>query len=360
VLGFCSLFDPGFASRFLLGRPFIIGCAVLSFMLLTWRNYTGYRPPVARMAGLAAIIALMAWLAPTSAYLFAIPLLGFALAREWTVLIRWTICISIGSVIGYAMTGYPVQLFRNVAYTVLSGPDQDIFSRMLVTEFQPAGGDLIIFLGVVIVLVWRSLRKKRNREALDNPLFLNAACGVFLGLLVARFWIDWGRIAALIWLAKELDVVLEEYLSFNGLKRLAFCAATAVCFFIAVTADVRSRWTYMVPRNPLIYEKATPEEKAWFPDSGGIIYNDKMELFYQTFFENPYAPWRYVLGFEPVLMRTDDLRIYRMIQRTGGNIAAYQLWINKMRPSDRMVLVIDGNQKPVIPVLEWHLMNVNK
>jgi len=360
VLGFCSLFDPGFSSRFLLGRPFIIGCAVLSFMLLTWRNYTGYRPPLSRMAGLAAIIALMTWLAPTSAYLFAIPLLGFALAREWTVLIRWTTCIAVGSLVGYMLTGYPVQLFRNVAYTVLSGPDPNIFSRMLVTEFQPAGGDMIIFLGVIIVLVWRSLRKKRNREAIDNPLMLNAVCGVFLGVLVARFWVDWGRIAACIWLVKELDEVLEEYLSFNGIKRFAFCVITAVCFFIVMTADVRSRWTYMVPRYPLIYEKATPEEKTWFPDSGGIFYNDRMDFFYQTFFENPYAPWRYVLGFEPVLMRTDDLRIYRAIQRTNGSIAAYQSWIDKMRPSDRMVLVLEGNQKPFVPNLEWRLMNVNK
>jgi hypothetical protein len=359
VMGFCTLFDPVFSNRFLLGRPFIIGCAVLCYLLLTWRNFTGPRVPLTAMVVLTAVIAVTAWLAPTAAYLFGIPLLGFALARQWTVLIRLTICIAAGSMAGYALTGYPMLLLKNVSYMLFSGPDQTIFPRMLVTEFQPAGGDLVVMISVVIALVWRFLRKKWTREIITDPLFFNAVCGAFLGLLVCRFWADWGRIAAVLWLAREVDEVLAERFSFNALKRLGFCAVTALCFFITISANVRDRWTYMVPRYPLIYEKAADEEKKWFPDSGGIFYNDKMNVFYQTFFENPRAPWRYVLGFEPILMENDDLRIYRAIQRSGGSISSYQAWVDKMTPADRMLLVMEGNQKPVISTLEWRCLNLN-
>jgi hypothetical protein len=51
-----------------------------------------------------------------------------------------------------------------------------------------------------------------------------------------------------------------------------------------------------------------PELEGWMPDNGGIFYSVDMTLFYQTFFKNPNADWRYILGFEPTLMTDEDFQ----------------------------------------------------
>ena len=359
VFGFFTLFDPVEPLRFFVGRPFIVGCAMLNLLLLTWRNFAGPKTRFGWMAVLVAVIALMDWLAPTAAYLLGIPLLGFALAREWRVLIRLTLCIAAGSCIGYAFTGYPVQLIKNVVFMLFTGPDQHLLSRMLVTEFRPSAGNFVVMFSFIALIVWRVLRKKWDRRVIDNPLFFNAVCGMFLGVLIARFWLDWGLIAAMLWIATEIDELLVEYFALNDVRRFVLCGAVAAVFFVILTADIGSRWTFMAPRYECIYEKAKPEEKQWFPDSGGIIYNDHMEAFYDLFFDNPKAPWRYVLGFEPVLMIPEDLKVYRAIQYLGNQVDAYQPWIDKMRPCDRMMILTEGKQQPDIGRLEWHYINRN-
>jgi hypothetical protein len=359
VFGFLILFDPAGVLRFFLGRPFIIGCATLSFLLLTWRNFAGPTTRYGWMFLLIAVMACMAWLAPTAAYLFGIPLLGFALAREWRALVRLALCIAAGSCIGYALTGYPVQLVKNVSFMLFAGPDQHLLSRMLVTEFQPSAGNFLVLFSFIVLIVWRVLRKKWDRRVIDNPLFFNAVCGMFLGILIVRFWLDWGAIAAMLWLATEVDELLVEYFAFNEVRRFVLCGAVAVGFFVVLTADVGSRWTFMSPRFACSYEKAKPADKQWFPDSGGIIYNDNMEAFYQLFFDNPTAPWRYVVGFEPELMLPEDLTVYRSLQRMGNTVDRYTPWIDKMRPGDRMLLLTDGKVQPQIERLEWYYINRN-
>ncbi len=75
-----------------------------------------------------------------------------------------------------------------------------------------------------------------------------------------------------------------------------------------------------------------------------------MEFFYNTFYKNPTAPWRYIVGFEPALMLPEDLKVYRAIQRANKSPDAYEPWILKMRTEDR--LEIDSPDKPNLP-LEW-------
>ena len=50
-------------------------------------------------------------------------------------------------------------------------------------------------------------------------------------------------------------------------------------------------WTYLTQDNP--------DLNGWLPDQGGIFYTADMTLFFQTFFKNPQANWRYSVGFEP-------------------------------------------------------------
>jgi hypothetical protein len=73
------------------------------------------------------------------------------------------------------------------------------------------------------------------------------------------------------------------------------------------------------------------------------------------FFKTPTADWRYVLGFEPGLMRPDDLEVLRKIQwNHGAAFAAYEPWVKKMRPADRMIIRASGGNPPDISELEWH------
>ena len=236
-------------------------------------------------------------------------------------------------------------------------PDQNLLSRMLVSEFLPQHGNFYVALIIAAIISIRIYRKQWSRAVIDNPVFWNIISGLLLGFLVGRFWSDWGLVAAFVWIAWELNRVSEEILPFNSRKRFITVTLLSACFFIIITSDIRSRWSFGIPRYPLQYDKATAEEKAWFPDSGGIMYNDNMLLFYQTFFYNPHAPWKYVLGFEPVLMRPDDLAIYRNIQRSNNAADSYNPWIKKMTAKDRMVFCT--NKTPAIDALEWKCINRN-
>ena len=60
-----------------------------------------------------------------------------------------------------------------------------------------------------------------------------------------------------------------------------------------------------------------PGLAAWMPEPGGIVYSPSLDVFFRTFYANPRADWRYLLGFEPGIMPREDRRILREIQRSG-------------------------------------------
>ena len=96
-----------------------------------------------------------------------------------------------------------------------------------------------------------------------------------------------------------------------------------------------------------------PELRGGLPGDGGIVYNTSMAIFYQTFFRNPHAPWRYLLGFEAAFMPPEDLKIFRSIQWNNGAAEMYQPWVDKMRPEDRLWLSLGIGAKPPVEGLEW-------
>jgi hypothetical protein len=356
AVGVIAVFDPFFITRYFLGRPFIIGCGVCAGIFFSWSKFadrqTRYRP----LLVLTAVMAAVTWLLPTSAVLFGIPLLGFALAREWRVLVRLGLCIAAGSVAGYVLTGYPLRLAENVAFTLFYAPLQNIPARILVTEFWPVSGNMTVFIILAVLLLMRAARKRWRRQCIDNPLFINAVCGLLLGFVARRFWSDWGVVAAIAWIALEVEEILSEKLAFDSLRRFAFAAAISICLFLIVTSDVQNRWTNTAAFRPVSYDRASPEEKAWFPDSGGVVYNDEMGIFYRTFVNNADRPWRYILGFEPVLMPPEDLAVYRAIRYSNRSFDSYLPWVEKMRPCDRLFLTSFG-AVPRIPGLEWYCMD---
>ena len=122
--------------------------------------------------------------------------------------------------------------------------------------------------------------------------------------------------------------------------------------FLGFTCDRDSRWTGNLTAEYLTTEN--PELAGWLPEPGGIIYNSDMDVFYSTFYKNPTAPWRYVLGFEPGLMLPEDLEVFRKAQWNYGDARAYEPWVKKMRPEDRLFIHAKHGGAPNCPGLEWN------
>lgn len=192
---------------------------------------------------------------------------------------------------------------------------------------------------------------------IDNPIFISAALGWMLGFLVKRFWLDWGIPAILVWITCEIQNSFKKYINAYLFYRLFLAFFVAMVFYLAVTSDIDGRWTYRLTTEYL--SLANKGQAPWLPEAGGIIYSNDMGVFYDTFFKNPKAPWRYILGFEPTLMPPEDITILRNIQWNYGAYKSFEPWVKKMRPQDRLILRRPSSEEPKIKELEWHYVATN-
>jgi hypothetical protein len=214
-----------------------------------------------------------------------------------------------------------------------------------------------VVLAVAVTILWRSRSPDWSSRDLVNPIFMMGVLGWVLGLKVIRFWTDWGMPAILLWLALEFQTELEKCVGYKSVKRLFLAAGIGLAFYLAVVADRGSRWTWNLNKQYLTQDK--PELAGWLPGKDGIVYSADMTVFYDTFFKNPTAPWRYVLGYEPALMEADDLQVYHKVQWNYGDVRAYEPWVKKMRAQDRLIiprswLIAPG--VPNIPELQWNFV----
>jgi hypothetical protein len=164
-----------------------------------------------------------------------------------------------------------------------------------------------------------------------------------------RFWADWGLPAALVWLALQFDDWMVEKWPAEAGRRLLLCGLLASALFLDSTSDIKSRFTLNLRESFL--DGSNPALQGWLPEGDGIFYSADMSFFYDTFYHNPQANWRYILGFEPALMPEEDLKILRAMQWNRWDWPAWQPWIKKMRPQDRVEIPNAG--PPPIPELEW-------
>ena len=123
----------------------------------------------------------------------------------------------------------------------------------------------------------------------------------------------------------------------------------ALPLFLHSTNDLDRR--YSASLNDVFLDGTQPALKGWMPEPSGVFYTANMDFFYNTFYKNPQADWRYVLGMEPALMTDADLRIFRRIQLSQYAVSAYEPWVEKMRPPDRIEVACAS--KPNLPQLEW-------
>jgi hypothetical protein len=169
------------------------------------------------------------------------------------------------------------------------------------------------------------------------------------GFKADRWWADWGIPAVLVWLAMQFEEILPAIATeFSG-QRILLGALVALPLYLHTTSDLDRRYSHTLDYPVL--DASDPALKGWMPEPGGIFYNTQMDFFYNTFYQNPRADWRYMLGFEPALMPDDDLHTFREIQRHPGNGQFYGPWIAKLKPADR--LVIYSSYEPPLPQLEW-------
>ena len=254
--------------------------------------------------------------------------------------------------LGSSLTGHPIESIRQALELAFHALDMHRTQITLVSELKPSGGEIfpILLLGGVIVL--RRLAKLNAPPLVRHPAFWLVGLGWVLGCETYRFWEDWGLPALAVLMAGDLQLFFESRFAADSFQRLALAGGLAATMYAMTTNDFNSRWT-----NHLAWRYLTPNESeiaGWLPDKGGIFYNVDQSLFYQTFFKNPKADWRYMLGFESTLMPDADFQVYQNYMWNFGDVKTLKPWVDKMRPQDRLVLRGGSASVPAIPQLEWN------
>jgi len=348
-----AIFNPACTTRFARGRPYILTDAVVITILFLWLRQTEDRPRRAALIFTPLLVAASAWV-HGSWYLLCLPGAAILFAGFWRSAIQYCVCWLVGSFLGCALTGHPWEfLFQSVRH-MFGVFGNIVVVQQLEPEMFPSDGESAAVLAVVALVLCRKIFLGWNPQVLMNPVFMMMVLGWLLGLKIRRFWWDFGTPAFIVWVALELQEHFENHLSFDSSRRLLVTIGIAAGVFLGFTSDRESRWTANLTTEYVTPE--TPGIEGWLPGAGGIFYNSDMDTFFETFFKNPTADWRYILGFESGLMRQDNLETLRKIQWNRGTaFAAYEPWVKQMRPVDRMIIrASGGGGPPDVPELEWH------
>ena len=339
---------PALMVRLAQVRPLLISEGVLIALLFAWSK-PDQKGPSSLKLGLTCIgVTLSVWL-HGSWYLWVLPLAAFFLARQWRSCFWLTLCWLAGTVCGALLTGHPIAYLVEAVRMAVDVFREHLPYWMLVGEFQPSEGELSSLMLLAVVFLWRRQQNESESKLLDTPAFWLVVICWILGLRADRCWVDWGIPAMLVWLTVQFEEGMTKYWEGKSLKRVVACGLIAMPLFFHSTNDLDRRYTHNLDKAYL--DGSNPSLRGWMPESNGIFYSAQMGFYYDTFYKNPTADWRYILGFEPALMPKDDLKIYRGIQMNRNDVKAYEPWADKMQPADR--LAISSYAKPDLPQLEW-------
>jgi len=338
-------------SRFLLGRPFVLSEAAMAIILLVWQRHGSSPPEWWTVAWMTPLISVAVFLHGVW-YLWALPIAAFFLAAQFRWCFLLVVSWILGTFLGSACTGHPIESIAQALQLALRAVGMHQTQLTMVSELKPSGGEIftILLLGGLVAL--RQLAKLNAPPLVRHPAFWMVALGWVLGCETSRFWEDWGAPALVVLIASDLQLLFQSRIAADSLKRLALAGCIAITTYAVMTNDVNGRWTghltwrFLTADNPAI--------KGWLPDKGGIFYTVDQTLFYQTFFKNPDADWRYILGFESTFMPDEDFKVYQSVLWNFGDAKAYKPWVDKMRPQDRLVIPGGSANAPPIPQLEWN------
>jgi len=297
------------------------------------------------------LVAASAWI-HGSWYMLVMPGLAILFAGWWREALAYGVCWIGGSILGCALTGHPIGFLVQSVRHMFGVFGDFVVNRQLEPELHPSNGAVEAVLGVAVLLLWRAVSTSWNSRVVANPIFAMMAIGWVLGLKMQRFWWDYGTPAFIIWVAMEFQEHLEGKLEFDSAKRLLLTLGIAAAVYLGFTSDRDSRWTENLTTDFLTQDN--PKLAGWLPEPGGIIYNSDMDVFFDTFYNNPKADWKYILGFESGWMRPEDLEVLRKFQWDFGDARALEPWVKKMRPQDRMIIHAPGSSPPNLPELQWN------
>jgi hypothetical protein len=336
--------------RFLIGRPFTLTIAGLMAILFAWQAHGASPPKWWTAVWMAALITACTFVHGVW-YLWALPVAAFFLAGQfrwgWMLVVGWTA----GTFLGASLTGHPFASPYQAVVMASRAFGLHSTQRTLVTEFQPSSGEVLALIIMGGLLILRQLAGLKARPLTSNPAFWLAALTWVLSFKSWRFTEDWGWPALMVLITCDLQLLLQARLPADSFKRLVLAGGLAVMTFLAITNDRGSRWTNNLTQEYLTQDN--PDLTGWLPEKGGILYSADMTVFYQTFFKNPNADWRYILGYEPGFMPDEDFKVYHSIMWNSGDAKAYEPWVKKMRPEDRLVIRGGRGSPPNIPQLEW-------
>ena len=336
--------------RFLTGRPFILTIAGLLTILFAWQAHGSAPPKWWTVLWLAPLIALCTFIHGVW-YLWMLPVAAFFLAGQF----RWGLTLIAGWVagvfLGASLTGHPFESIYQALVMACRAFGMHTTQRTLVTEFQSSSGDVLALILLGGLLILRQLAGLKTRPLTSNPVFWLAGLAWVLSFKAVRFTEDWGWPALMVLVTCDMQLLLQARFAADSFKRLALTCGLAAITFLVITNDHNSRWTYNLTQQYLTPDN--PDLNGWLPEKGGILYSGDMTVFYQTFFKNPNADWRYILGFEPALMPDEDFQVYHKIMWNFGDAKAYEPWLKKMRPQDRLVIRGGRSSLPSSSQLEW-------
>ncbi len=344
---------PELMTRWTQARPYLVTEGVLIAVLFSWgpeeRGGRSWKKLVLTAAG----IGLAVWM-HGSWYLWALLIGAFFLAQRWRDVVYLTGCWLAGALVAGLLTGNAVSFLYEAVFQARTMFEEHLPWWMLVGELQPSEGEFSTLVLLALVFLWARSRRPLRRPLFLDPVFWMIASNWVFGFFADRFWADFGMPAALVWMATQFDEAMPSIVEEGTVKRLMLCGMIAMPLFLDATNDLGRRYTASL--DEIFIDANDPRLKGWLPEDGGIFYSDNMKFFFNTFYKNPGAPWRYIEGFEPALMLPEDLKVYRAIQRTRKAPEAYEPWLKKMRPEDS--LEIDSPYQPDLP-LEWvHSGNV--
>lgn len=345
-----AVFTPACTTRFARGRPYVLTDAVVITLLLLWSLPAKNKQPWAILFT-PLLVAASAWI-HGSWYMLVMPGLAILCAGWWREAIVYGVCWIGGSILGCAFTGHPIGFLVQSVRHMFGVFGDFVVNRQLEPELHPSDGSVHAVLAIVVLLLWRVVFAGWNPRVVANPVFAMLVIGWVLGLKMQRFWWDYGTPAFIIWVATEFQDHLEGKLAFDSVKRLFITALIAAAVYLGFTSDRDSRWTQNLTTEFLTQDN--PSLAGWLPESGGIIYNSDMDVFFDTFYKNPTADWKYILGFESGWMRPEDLEVLRKFQWDFGDARALEPWVKKMRPQDRMIIHAPASSRPNLPELEWN------
>lgn len=339
---------PELMTRLTQARPYLLTEGILIALLFAWSAKQEAQPSRRKLALTCVGIALSTWV-HGAWYLWALPVAGFLLAGWWRTGIAFSACCAVGTFGGALLTGRPVEFLTQAVWIAATVAREHIPQWVLVGEFRPSYGEFSTLVLVTLVVLWRRQQEKHRLNFLSSPVFCLVIICWVLGFKADRFWADWGVPAVLVWLTLEFQKGLSEIWQPTSWKRGLATALLAVPLFLHSTNDLDRRYSRTLDETSL--DASQPGLKDWVPESRGVFYTADLGFFYNTFYQNPEADWRYILGMEPALMPEADLRIFRRIQMSHYAFKAYEPWVEKMRPGDR--LEITCASKPGLPQLEW-------